>query len=223
MRITVLVGLFTNEESAGIKIIDDVAVGIFHECSCQERNGFIECGIGVDRIQYRKLLGSTNHSVVFAKCGSEVNDAGTIVSRNKVGGNDPPTVCAGGCSEGVKRTLIAPSNKIGAFELLNDDCVIGSECRGHKQVTTSIGRRCSHIVNVGANGSGDVGDQCPWGGGPDQKVDITVDDGESHIDRWIDDFSVHVRLAEFMARQCGATSPAVGRDFVALVEKFFVP
>ena len=75
MRVAVFVGLFTNKKSAGVEVGDDVAVGVFDERSGKCRNSFVECGIGIDGVEDRKLFCSTHSGIVLAECGSEVHDA----------------------------------------------------------------------------------------------------------------------------------------------------
>ena len=75
MRVTVFVSLFSNEKTSSGEISDDVAIGVFDELAGKSRHGVVECGVGVHRVENGEFFSTTNGSIVFAKCGGEMNDA----------------------------------------------------------------------------------------------------------------------------------------------------
>ena len=81
----------------------------------------------------------------------------------------------GGGARKVEGPLVAPADEVGAGEALDDLGVLGA--RGAAAMTRSRPPSVAgdpHVVDVGADRGGDVGDERPRRGGPHQEVDVAV-------------------------------------------------
>ena len=217
------------EPAAGPQRLDQGWVGILHELSGDARDGLVEAGLGVHRVQDRQAGRDPDLTVDLAERGREVHDARAVVDGHELGRNDSERATGRLVEtfgrEPVERALVVRAHEIGDGDGADDLRVVAEQRRHPRrgQHDVAPARLDPDVLDVGSDRGPDVGDEGPRCGGPDEQVEVGIDHGEADVHGVFGDVAVRAGLAELVARERGATPTAVRHDLVALVDHVLVP
>ena len=158
-----------------------------------------------------------------------MHDAGAVVVGDEVGRDHSKRVHAPvrRVVDGheVERAVVVEPDQVVDRDRAHDLGVVAEHRlhpgRGHHEVAPPLAPADAHVLDLRADGGGDVRDQRPRRRRPDQEVEVALDHREPHVHRRLGD--VLVALRDLVTRQRGPTPAAVGDDLEALVDEPPVP
>ena len=205
--------------------VDERGVGVLDELTLELRDRRVEARVRSHRVEHRQLFLLGDLAVHLAEGRSEVDDPRPFVDGDEVGDHDP--VGAGIDGEVVERPVVSEAGEIGHGDRLDDLDVlaehVGDARRGEDEVASTVGCRHAHVLDLGPDCGGDVRDERPRRGRPNEKVEVGADDREPDVDRGLSHVLIGARLAQLVARQRGAAASAVRHDLEAFVDEVAVP
>ena len=85
-----LVRLPGEEDAARLQVVHDAVVGVFHEDAHPRGDLGGETGFCVHGHDHRQVVGHSHDHVVGTEGGGDVDDSGTLIGRDVIGGDDTP-------------------------------------------------------------------------------------------------------------------------------------
>ena len=225
-RVGVLVDPLLQHQPAVGQILLDQRIGFLDEDAAPRRHRVDEAALRVHRHQRGQAVLLPHCEVVGAEGRRDVHQAGAILRADEIAGEDVAVVLRHR-QEGVERPVV-PAQELAALRpaqhghlprVLPED---RSDQRfGQPQLVVFVLHQ--HVVDLFADGHGDVARQRPRRGRPDQQVDAgLIAQRELDVDARI--FGAFlVALRQLMAGERRAAARAIGHHFVALVDQPAIP
>ena len=149
-----------------------------------------EAGREVDGVEHGKALTLAGLAVDLPEGRGQVHDAGAVLGGHEVGRDHHVRLLGPSVWEGheVERPLVVQADERGGGEVLDDLGVcslsqhsLHPRCGDHDVATVATGTATgahTHVVDIGADGRGDVGDERPRCGRPHHEVEVTIATGK---------------------------------------------
>ena len=188
----------------------------------------------VHRHERRDADGVAGDLVVLAEAGRHVDDAGALLGRHEVGAEDlerPLGAEALGVGEEVEQRPVAGADELGAAHRRRPARRRRARRRRRRRRSAARTKRCAvvlddGVVDVGADGEGEVGRQRPRRRRPRQQPGArprSVEQLEADRQRRVLAVAVDVVHPRLGVAERGLAAPAVGQHAEALVDQALVP
>ncbi len=225
VRVRVVVGLVANDVAGVLQRTDDAGVGVEDVDAGPRRHlGRVVAG-GVHRADHGDVVLGAGVLVVLAEAGREVHDAGAVLGRDEVGGDDLERVRLLREEREQRRVPVADqitTLERGRHRRLTQLALVGAEAALGQHVALTVGVYHLRVVDVVADGERQVGGQRPRRRRPRQQAAAVVQ-LEPHREGRVLAVAVDVVHARLGVRQRGLAPPAVSQHPVALVDEALVP
>ncbi len=224
--------LASQQPPAGAQVLDEVGIGVLDVAPRVRADALVVGAVGPHRVDDVQPVLLAEPEVVLAKGDRRVDEAGAILGGDEVAEQHAVAALAVGVSlQEREGRLVAHAIEGRAGEAAEHPHAFAAEhafdqgLGEHDRRLERPGLR-AHVGQLGVDRDGRVGDQRPRGRCPHEQLvaglqrPAVLDDGEAHVDAWIDD--VLIALRDLVARQRRAAAGAVRHDLVALVEQALV-
>ncbi len=176
----------------------------------------------VDRIDHRQVELLRQREVLLAAARGDVHDAGPLLVRHLVPGDDP-VLHALRRRQLVERAAVGQPHQLGALRLAHDRRVRSDpRLRAVAQPPAPpVAALHQHVGELRVDGGGHVRGERPRGGGPDQQVLVVVafaGDRQADGERQVGQLAVALGR-QLHVRQPGAAARAPRHDVMAAVDQ----